>query len=421
MESVYIKKAEKNEKFKKVINIQVFLMTLYILLNYIAKNTLLPPILSSISMYVFVAWTLLSTFVFKTSKTQIYKYTLWYVVLMVWSVMSFLWADNLVYGQVYNMAVSLIITFCFINTIDTTEKLDYFAYVYVCASDILCILIFATGQFVTEAEGGERLGGNITENANIFSSFLMVSAVFAAWLLIFKGHVLSKIFNGLSLAFILFMMAASGGRKTIIAVLLCLVYFFVTKDRNDVIKSILNIVKAAAIILILYLAVMKIPLLYESVGFRFEQLLSLAEGGTSDVSSDATRKKMIEIGFDAWLKKPIFGYGLDTFKYYNLQITKHFYYAHNNYVELLYDLGIIGFLLYYCFVGKLFINLAKIRNDKGHYKELGIGLIVESLIFDIGGVSYYTVLIQVVLCFAFICYRFGNHNGKGDIVNENAA
>ena len=407
MESVYIKKTEKNGEFKKMINMQVFLMTLYILFNYIAQNTLLPPIVSSISMYALVIWTLLSSFIFKTSKTQIYKYTLWYIVLMIWSVMSFLWAGNLVYSQVYNMAVSLIITFCFMNTVDTREKLDYFAYVYVCAADILCILIFVTGQFVTGTEG-ERLGGDVTGNANTFSSFLMVSAVFAAWLLIFKGRALSKIFNGLSLAFILFMMAASGGRKTIIAVLLCLVYFFITKDRNNVVKSILNIVKAVAIILILYLAVMKIPLLYESVGFRFEQLFSLAEGGTSDVSSDATRKKMIEIGFDAWLKKPIFGYGLDTFKYYNLQMTNHFYYAHNNFIELLYDLGIIGFLIYYCFVAKLFVNLAKIKNDEGRYKELGIGLIIESLVFDIGGVSYYTVIIQIILCFSFVAFSFAS-------------
>lgn len=393
-----------------------FLLALYVIFLYIAQNTLLPPILSSMSMYAFVVWTFLSMLVKK--KIKIYNYTLWYIVLMIWSVVTFLWADNLVLFQVYSMAVSLIITYCFINAIDTKEKLEYLAFLFVCAADLLCILIFATGQFSVGMDS-ERLGVEIMGNANTFSTFLMVSAVFASWTLIYKKRLSVKIFNGLSLAFILFMMAVSGGRKTIIAVLLCSSYFFITKDRNNYFKSILNIIKVLAVVLLLYFAVMKIPMLYETIGFRFEQLFSIAKGGSSDVGSDETRLKMVEIGFDAWLKKPILGYGLDTFKYYNLKVTNHFYYAHNNYIELLYDLGIVGFLLYYGFIGKLFINLVRIKNSQEHYKELGIGLIIESLIFDFGGVSYYTIVIQILLCVAFVCYRFGNNRGLGDIVNEN--
>lgn len=393
-----------------------FLLALYVIFLYIAQNTLLPPILSSMSMYAFVIWTFLS--ILKKKKFKIYNYTLWYVLLMIWSVVTFFWADNLVLSQVYIMAVSLIITYCFINAIDTKEKLDCLAFLFVCAADLLCILIFATGQFAVGIDS-ERLGVDVMGNANTFSTFLMVAAVFASWILIFKKPLSAKIFNGLSLVFILFMMAVSGGRKTIIAVFLCSSYFFITRDRNNYLKSILNILKVVAVGLLLYTAVMKIPMLYETVGFRFEQLFSVAKGGTSDVGSDETRLKMIEIGFDAWLKNPIFGYGLDTFKYYNLKVTNHFYYAHNNYIELLYDLGIVGFLLYYGFVGKLFINLVKIKNSREHYKELGVGLIIESLIFDFGGVSYYTIIIQILLCVAFVCYRFGNDRGLGDIVNEN--
>ena len=409
LDTVYNKKAEK-QKCKSIINVQVLLMTLYILFNYIAQETLIPPVVSSITMYVFVAWTFLFSVIRKVSNTKIYKYSMWYVLLTVWSLMSFLWADNTVWIQIYNMVVVLIITFCFIETVDTGEKLEYFAHVYVASADLLGLMIFATGQF-SYGLYSERLGMDIMGNANTFSSFLMVSAVFAAWLLIFKKKKATKIFNAASLVFLLFLMAASGGRKTIIAVVICMVYFFITKDRNNSVKSAGNVLKAAAVIVLLYIAVMKIPMLYETIGFRFEQLFSLAEGGTSEVSSDATRKEMIRIGFDAWLKNPIVGYGLDTFKYYNLQMTRHFYYAHNNYIELLYDLGIIGFLLYYWFVGKLLVKLKKIRSDSGRYKELGIGLIIESLIFDIGGVSYYTIIIQIILCFAFISFGFA---GKKD-------
>lgn len=411
MESVYIKKAGKH-KGKKIINFQVLLMSLYILFNYIAQETLIPPVVSSITMYAFVAWTFLSSVILNGSNTKIYRYSVWYVLLMVWSLMSFLWADHAVWIQVYNMTVCLVITFCFMETVNTKEKLDYFAHVYVVSADILCLLVIATGQF-SFGQNADRLGSDITGNANIFSSLLMVSSVFASWLLVFKKKTVTKFFNAASLVFLLFMMASSGGRKTIIAVVICLVYFYITKDRDNAIRSAGNILKAATGIALLYFAVMKIPMLYETIGFRFEQLFSLAKGGTSKVSSDSIRKQMIEIGFEAWLKKPVVGYGLDTFKYYNLQVTNHFYYAHNNYIELLYDLGIIGFLLYYCFVGKILANLVKIKSDSDRYKELGIGLIIEALIFDIGGVSYYTITIQIILCFAFICFRLNKKDKQG--------
>ena len=110
---------------------------------------------------------------------------------------------------------------------------------------------------------------------------------------------------------------------------------------------------------------------------------------------------------DKWQECPLWGHGHDTFKYYNQIVTGHLFYAHNNYAELLYDLGLVGFALYYGYICKLGHSLFKLNDENREYKVLGIALLIELLIFDIGGVSYYTVMTQIVLCITFLCWKLG--------------
>ena len=81
-------------------------------------------------------------------------------------------------------------------------------------------------------------------------------------------------------------------------------------------------------------------------------------------------------------------------------MTGHMFYSHNNYVEMLYDFGIIGFLFYYVFIYKLYIRLKKLPKEFETYSILGIGILLELLFFDIGGVAYYINGNMIMLCIA---------------------
>ena len=372
------------------------LLALYIFFSYTAQETLLPPFLHSMVMYLFIAW---SFFVLICNKKfTVSYYTIWYLILMALAAVSFLWATNVVVSALYTMMTSLIITFCVIQALKSTRDIDFIMVTFVVSAVIMGIMIIATGQLNAD----ERLGESITGNANSFSALLMVAAILAVWLFTYRAKKWMKLLPFSSLLFILYLMLMSGGRKTIIAVLVSWIVLAILKDIHRLPKTLFNLLKIAAIFIVLYLVVMKIPFFYNLVGQRFEGLFDLLSGKGSDVSGDETRKILVEIGLKKWQESPLLGFGLDTFKYYNRTVTGHFYYAHNNYVELLFDFGLVGTILYYGFFVFLAYKIKKTWHTLSPYKALGVALLVMMLIYDIGGISYYTVLMQIILSMVFV-------------------
>lgn len=393
-------------KLKKSI-LNKFLI-LYVFFLYTAQETLIPEIVHSIVMYAMIFLTAL--FVVNKMKLTLSDYTKWYAALAFLCLFSFIYADNMTTSSLYTMGVILIITFCVIYIIEDFYDFDRIVLSFIISADALGVLLIATGQAFGNSE---RLGESVSGNANIFSQLLMVSAIFALWMALYKKKGKMQIFCLSSFAFQMLMMFLSGGRKTIIAVVACFALFFVFKEGRLNIGALRNILIAFAALIVMYYAVMKIDFLYNAVGERFEALFSFIGGGKSSVSSDSIRKRMIEIAIDAWKRKPVFGYGFDNFRFYNAQMTGRTYYAHNNFAELLYDLGIAGFGLYYSFVAYIMVSIIRLKGIRHEYKMLCIGLITELLIFEIGGVSYYQVLPQLIVCLAFVVLKLGKSERKG--------
>lgn len=69
-------------------------------------------------------------------------------------------------------------------------------------------------------------------------------------------------------------------------------------------------------------------------------------------TSAATRLDMIGEGWRLWLEAPILGHGIDQFRVLSQFAT----YSHNNYIEMLATLGIVGFILYYSVYLLLFLR-----------------------------------------------------------------
>ncbi len=381
----------------------IYILMLYVFFEYLAQETLLPTQLHSLVMYIMVFFVMLFTLMNRVINFSVY--TKWYFGLMCLSFCSFIYSDHFTTGAAYTMFVILIITYCFSYIIDDYSKYNLIVKTFVIAADLMGLMIFATGQAF---DVSNRLGTSISGNANVFSALLMVAAIFSGWLLITNKTTKGRFFYSVSLLFQLALMGLSGGRKTIIAVVVCFIWFILSKEKNFNFKLLRNITLVILAIIGLFFSMINIPIFYNTIGERFLELFSLVRGGTSAISSDSIRKKMIQIAINAWRKSPIVGYGLDNFRFYNVTITGRFYYAHNNYAELLYDLGVIGFVLYYSFLIVLIRKVRKVSYILQEYKSLIIGLIIELLLFDIGGVSYYQILPQIVLCMAFIAYNISN-------------
>lgn len=379
-----------------------FLLCLYVFFMYTAQETLFPTIIHSLVMYTMVIVVFINLFFKK--KMKLTQFTIWYFFFFL-----FLFFSSIFYGQsdisiLFPTFVSLIISFCFIQTINSEEKLIKSANVYVVSALVMGLMIWSSGQLdyiYWGVSGEERLGTEITGNANVFTALFMYSGVFASWFMVFEEKTIYKIVYALLFLFILFIMILSGGRKTIISIMMSLIVFMIMKEGGK--KSyVKNLIFAILIVFGIFFIIMNNSFLYDLIGERFEGLFNLFTGKGSDIGGDDIREQMFVLAIDGWLDKPILGHGIDSFKFYNQSVTGHFYYSHNNFVELLYDVGIIGFLLFYSFYFYIYRSLRNI-NIIPKFRALGYGLLCELLIFDFGGVSYYLVGNIVILAIAYCC------------------
>lgn len=384
------------------------LLAIYLIAGYIANDVLLSTRVGSLTLYLFLAYSAFAIIV--SGKIKLSPIFYWEVICLVLAFIAMLYSPefNMLGGNYYAMLVNFVLVFIFTQMPWSKKYLNAIFLIYVLSAVALIISLALTGNLIQDNEG-DRLGSELMGNANTLAMILMVSAIAAIWLLISSESKRMKLLMSLSLAAIYLGMFLSGGRKFVV---IPIVFAFVLllfkvdkKGRRHIIKSLLI---TACVLLGMYLLIMKVPFFYNTIGHRFDGFFALfSEGGEVD-SSTQLRMDMIEAGFYGWLDSPLWGYGFDSFKYYNeAEYTGLFYYSHNNFVELLFNQGIIGFCAYYGFYVYLFIIALKTRKNS-LYKGFVIGLVLSLLIFEYFGVTYGATPVQLMLFYSAFCLRCAN-------------
>jgi len=157
------------------------------------------------------------------------------------------------------------------------------------------------------------------------------------------------------------------------------------------IKKILYVGLAIGIILIGYYFILNNTYFYNIIGKRTQEFVQgIMPGSNSFNQSDSIRIGLIKEGWDLFKKNWLRGIGLANFQL----INSYKLYAHNNYIELLCNLGIIGTVIYYFPYIK---NLILMLNEKKTTPLILFGItdILVCLVGDISGVSYYELFMQL--------------------------
>lgn len=131
---------------------------------------------------------------------------------------------------------------------------------------------------------------------------------------------------------------------------------------------------------------------YEKNIYRIESFFSGVSGHTGDDSTYA-RMILVKDGIKLFYENPIIGVGLNNFRVF---LGK---YAHNNYLEVAVNTGIIGFVLFYIIYFHLFKNVIKV-NDK-ILRRLLVSAIVVILIMDFTTVTYFDKLVIIFLVYIY--------------------
>lgn len=302
---------------------------------------------------------------------------LWYTAILSWCVLSYLWAtynnQDYLRALVVNVYLPFVLTLiCLGVYMMKTEDASLRV--------LRCLVVAEVISAARALVNSPILSIITTHNTKLYASRLGVNYnhyTTQLALVFIVSTFISANYNKKyrwSSAFLLSNILFSGSRKAILvsAIGLALIVIF-RGNRKGILTKLKRAGFIAIIIVGVFLALMNVPALYNLIGMRL--MLAVESIGQSAVEIAANevidhsahgRAILREDAINQFLVHPILGLGYYCFQYFN----RYGLYAHNNYLELLADLGIIGFGMYYYYYVSAFIRTCKNRNTS-QTKELG--------------------------------------------------
>ena len=300
---------------------------------------------------------------------------------------------NIAFGKLVTMIQIYIMMFTMVNYFDSKEKLYNVIRAFAISGLLATVYLFSVSDFSNIKRFGEELG-----NQNAIAVILTIAAVFS--LVIYNKE--KKLWYLLFWLLMVIMIFLTGSRTGFIFILLGSVITFYS-SYNINLKTILPVALLIFILLISsYYAIMNIELFYNILGRRIEQMVEGAFGeGTTDGSFN-TRMNMIKYGWDWFKEKPLFGYGINNYRVLYSRIGFEGTYSHNNVIELLVSVGLIGTIIFYLSYLGVLVNVFKIRKEDRVLILAIVSIIIGYLIMSFGLVFYSSKHIAVIISMASV-------------------
>ena len=230
--------------------------------------------------------------------------------------------------------------------------------------------------------------------------------------LLIINHQYKNMKNKIILFILSFFCIISGTRKSIMIFLIIIIIFFGLKYPKKIPKYIFG---GIIFILSISFLFLKIPFFYNTIGIRIEALILYLNGGFGDESL-ISRASFISLGIKYFKQSPILGNGINCFK---LIPGAYGTYSHNNYVELLFSVGIVGTISYYMIYLYTFMRgiIAYLRT-KSSSAIISIAIVITCAITDYGQVVYYdrSSLVFIMLAIAVIGKSIIEQNDNKNII-----
>ena len=252
--------------------------------------------------------------------------------------------------------------------------------------------------------GSGRLGKGTEINANMLSMLCVYGFILCMYLR--KIAFFSSRIYIFRMAFYLLVIFLTGSRKGLIMVFLAPMIIAFVFGRRKLFRNVLIGIVAAIIV---YVMIMNVEFLYNIIGVRMESLMLFFTEGTVSEGSLQSRLILSEIGMSYIREKPWTGYGYDCFKLVSgmggqgvVDDGSFGYYSHNNYIELLFGGGIIGFVLYYIPMVYLLKKIFKGISKNACMPYL-LALFISKLAVEYAYVSYYSRMDAYILAIILGC------------------
>jgi O-antigen ligase len=233
-------------------------------------------------------------------------------------------------------------------------------------------------------------------NPNVLA-IVMIMSIFSSMVYLTKEHEISKPFfyyqylNILLSSYLIFLTVSKKGILFGSILILAFVLLSLKRPKDLFRLSILGSI--ALVVMVNVIGTDEILGVADSIIKRFSDFES-GLANPSRFGSTGERMYFIKLGLSLFTERPLFGYGLDNFRVFGGT------YSHNNFVELLTDLGLVGFSIYYAIYLHLLNKAFWFVKDRLIYILITFVLII--LVMGIAFVAYDDKLTTFSLLFVAI-------------------
>ena len=334
----------------------------FLILIYVVMYTYLYIIDSMIANYfalTIFAGAYIDSILLKRKKIHINMPVLFYLLFLFLSMLSFFWtvSEEAYIDALPRNLFFMIMTISIYNILFWYDVKKYLLWGIVVGGIInfavYCNLLpFPLPVF----EGQTRFSGTLG-NSNEMGVFISFS-IFATTLLVnfFKNSRFSKVILFVYTPLSFYLLFQTGSRTSILFGYSFLILFFVSYVKTK--KGLLYLGTLSLVMLVGFNYLMQDDEFANQLRFvseRFEGARETIEGRASEGSTQQ-RLYFIKEGIKLWKDRPFLGYGNRSYSY--LWGT----YAHNNYVEILVNTGVFGFVLFYLFYLFTIVSVSKLNN-----------------------------------------------------------
>ena len=322
--------------------------------------------------------------------------------------LSFLWTHKELLNrtimtlEILNAGATLYMSVLLYSYVNNKE--DLLRLIHVLFISLIFLSVYLIIKTPVNYWGTYYIGQNIGINKNDIGMNFAWGSIFCFYC------IRERIGNRINLfLFVLFVSLSliAGSRKGVMILALGIIMYLVLCEKN--IKALRNIGIAIVFLIIGYLFIVNVPVLNNLLGDRLQTMIkNWNSSSTISILEDKSiweRSYYRTYAWNMFLENPfsiLFGHGLDAFRTRMAEIGyNHVAYSHCNYVELLANMGVIGFAAYYVFKFRLAIS-AFLQRDKDHISIMCMIVLLIGLFMEYGMVSYYSETIQYCYILAYL-------------------
>jgi len=372
--------------------------------------------ISNISFMIFILSG--SLFIIKRNRIYIDKYIIFLILLLFWILLSCTWAVNFDASisktiTILQLVVFAIVSYSFFASEKNVEHIIKSIFVGGLFMCFYTIYYYGTNYIFESMIYGQRLGNEINQ-INTMGMYASLTLILGIYYFLYnqkKIYILTSI-----VSFIIAL--SSGSRKALIMIIFGTLFLIIFKYGM---KKIYKIIPVLGAFILVYTLVMALPM-FELVQQRMNTFINIFTDEGKVDNSTTVRLEMIEFGLTKFEKNPFLGYGINNYGILYKQYTGWSTYAHNNYIELLVDIGIVGFLIYYLAYIYLIYKLIHLIAKKHKEALIIMAIILTQILMDFGMVSYYNKMTYVYLTLGYIYLNFTisniYYNKEGEVQND---